>query len=45
MHWQIPVNKWTVGSVIAILSIFGGDFVAPLLKALAIMTSAYQPAL
>lgn len=45
MNWQVPVNRWTVGAVVVILSIFGGDFIAPLMKVLSVMTAAYQPAL
>ena len=42
MH--IPVNRWSVGLVTAVLLIFGGDFVAPIMKVLGILTMPYVPA-
>lgn len=43
--WKIPVNRWTVGAVVAVLAIFGGDFVAPIMKAIAVMSAPYVPAI
>lgn len=42
---SIPVNRWTVGVVVAILTVFGSDFLAPILKAVATLTAPYVPAM
>lgn len=42
---NIPVNRWTVGIALALTLIFGNDIVAPLIKAIGIMTSPYVPAI
>lgn len=41
---QIPVNRWTVGIVLILSIVFGNDFIAPILKAVGILTSPYVPA-
>lgn len=41
----IPVNRWTVGALVALALVFGGDFVAPLYKMLGILTAPYVPAI
>lgn len=43
MH--IPVNRWTVGLTVLLLSVFGGDFLAPVMKAVAILSAPYVPAI
>lgn len=43
MH--IPVNKWTVGALAALLAFFGSDFISPILKAIAVLSSPYVPAI
>jgi hypothetical protein len=43
MH--IPVNRWTVGAAFLLTLVFGSDFVAPILKAVAIMSSPHLPAI
>lgn len=40
----IPVNRWTVGAVVALLVLFGNDFVEPIKRAIAILTAASLPA-
>lgn len=41
----IPVNRWTVGIVMALALIFGNDFLAPIMKAVGILTQPYIPAM
>jgi len=41
---NIPVNRWTVSVVVILTLIFGNDVVAPIFKAIGIMTSPYVPA-
>lgn len=43
MH--IPVNRWTVGLVTALALVFGNDLIAPVLKAIAVLTAPYTPAI
>lgn len=43
MH--IPVNRWTVGIAAAIALIFGQDFLAPIMKAIAVLSSSHIPAM
>lgn len=43
--WNVPVNRWTVGAVVAVLAIFGGDFIAPIMKVIAVLTAPYTPAI
>jgi len=43
--YQIPVNRWTVGIVAAILAVFGGDFIAPIAKIVSLLTASYSPAM
>lgn len=43
--YQIPVNRWTIGGIVAVLAIFGGDLIAPIMKALAVLTSNHMPAI
>jgi hypothetical protein len=43
--YQVPVNRWTVGAVVALLSIFGGDLIAPILKVFAVLSAPYTPAI
>lgn len=42
--YQIPLNRWTVGAVVALLAFFGGDLIEPIMKALAVLTSSHMPA-
>lgn len=42
---NIPVNRWTVGAILAVCVFFGSDFLAPFMKALAVMTNPYVPAI
>lgn len=42
---QIPVNKWTVGALALILTLFGGELAAPILKAIAVLSAPNLPAL
>lgn len=42
---HIPVNRWTVGAIVTILVVFGGDFVAPILKVMATLSAPYVPAM
>jgi len=42
---QIPVNRYTVGLVFAVLVFFGQDFVEPLMRTIAILTSPHVPAI
>jgi len=42
---QIPVNRWTVGVVVALLAVFGSDFIAPIMKAVAVLSAPYVPAM
>lgn len=42
---QIPVNRWTMGALLAAVAIWGGDFLAPLMKAIAILSAPYVPAI
>lgn len=41
---NIPVNRWTVGLTVALLSVFGGDFVAAIMRVVMAMGHAYVPA-
>lgn len=41
---QIPVNRWTMGLALALAVFFGNDFIAPILKAIAVVSSPYIPA-
>lgn len=43
MH--IPVNRWTVGVAVLLTLVFGSDIVAPFLKAVAILSAPYSPAI
>jgi len=43
--WQVPVNRWTVGAVVALLSIFGGDLLAPVMKVIAVLSASHVPAI
>ena len=43
MHF--PVNRWTVSVVVLLGLVFGGDIVAPLLKAVAVLSAPYSPAI
>ena len=42
---NIPVNRWTVGVVVALLTIYGGDFIAPFMKVIGILSAPYTPAI
>lgn len=42
---SIPVNRWTVGVVLVLTLFFGSDFIAPLMKAVGIITAPYVPAM
>lgn len=42
MH--IPVNRWTIGVMLALTLIFGNDIVAPLYKVFGILSAPYVPA-
>lgn len=42
---NIPVNRWTVGAVIILTAIFGGDFVSAIMKAITVIGASYVPAL
>lgn len=41
---NIPVNRWSVGIVLAMAAVFGGDFVAAILRAVTAVGSIYVPA-
>lgn len=43
--YQVPVNRWTVGVVVALLTIFGGDLIAPIMKVFAVLSAPYTPAI
>jgi len=42
---HIPVNRWTLGLTVLIAVVFGSDFVAPILKAIGILSAPYVPAI
>lgn len=42
--FQLPVNRWTLGAVAAILVIFGQDFILPLMKVIGVLSAPYVPA-
>lgn len=43
MH--IPVNRWTVGAVVVLLTVFGQDFLDPIMRAISILTANHMPAM
>lgn len=42
---NIPVNRWTVGVAVLLAVFFGSDFVAPVMKAIAVLSAPYVPAM
>lgn len=42
---NVPLNRWTVGVVLVLAAVFGGDFVSALARAVGIFTMPYVPAL
>jgi len=42
---NIPVNRWTVLVAAALMTFFGGDIIAPFMKAVGILTNQYVPAI
>jgi len=42
---NIPVNRWIVMACVAMLTIFGGDFIAPIMKVVSVLSAPYSPAI
>jgi len=42
---HIPVNRWTLGLTVLLAVVFGNDFIAPIMKAIAVLSSPYVPAI
>jgi len=41
---NIPVNRWTVGVVLVIVALMGGDLTSAVFRAVIAMGNAYVPA-
>lgn len=44
MNFQVPLNRWTVGTALIVVAFFGEDLMAPVLKAIAILSQSHVPA-
>jgi len=42
---NIPVNRWTVGIAVLLMTFFGSDIIEPFMKAVGILTNPYVPAI
>lgn len=42
---NIPLNRWTIGLVLAVAALFGGDVLTAVLRAVSALGLAYVPAI
>jgi hypothetical protein len=42
---NIPLNRWTVGLVLVVAALIGGDFFTAVMRAVVAMGNAYVPAM